>query len=332
MHRLFDPPAFALEWCRRLSANPKTLEPLQGGINGQVLRCKAGSHWHVIKGFQSKPKSGPDRFKAEVEFLSYAQMIAPEYVPQLLHADEASQSVVLEYIEGERFKDGMSPCQESIDHAITFMRLLNQDYGIARHYIYQSAAEGFLQLTEHVQNIKKRLGVMGVEHLPASIKGEARGILKTARLRQLSLEEHTLQLISQGYVQDACDSRNRCISPSDFGFHNAIRTPSGVKFFDFEFAGWDDPAKAVADFDLQPRVPIRPGKQALVKDLRGWNARHSVRQKVLAPILELKWACIVLGLLNSSRWVAMTKIDPSQNLEPMFQAKLRLVKTYLLKD
>ena len=38
------------------------------------------------------------------------------------------------------------------------------------------------------------------------------------------------------------------ISPSDFGFHNALRTNTGPVFFDFEFSGWDDPAKTIIDF------------------------------------------------------------------------------------
>ena len=36
----------------------------------------------------------------------------------------------------------------------------------------------------------------------------------------------------------------RTLSPSDFGFHNALRTPAGTMvFLDFEYFGWDDPAK-----------------------------------------------------------------------------------------
>ena len=38
------------------------------------------------------------------------------------------------------------------------------------------------------------------------------------------------------------------LSPSDFGFHNSIRVNSGKIFFhDFEYFGWDDPVKIIAD-------------------------------------------------------------------------------------
>ena len=51
--------------------------------------------------------------------------------------------------------------------------------------------------------------------------------------------------------------RARCLSPSDFGFHNAIRRASGeLCFIDFEYAGQDDPAKMACDFLCQPEVPV----------------------------------------------------------------------------
>ena len=49
--------------------------------------------------------------------------------------------------------------------------------------------------------------------------------------------------------------QHRCLSPSDFGFHNALlRGRPGVPgardwvFLDFEYFGWDDPAKTVPIF------------------------------------------------------------------------------------
>ena len=173
---------------------------------------------------------------------------------------------------------------------------------------------------------------MDVEHVPDVSKGEAKRLIDAAKHRLSTLQDRTEQLISRGHCEDTLDPLEQCVSPSDFGFHNAIRTSTSVKFFDFEFAGWDDTAKAIADFDLQPRVPVNPRAQALAEAIEAWNARHSARHQVLAPILELKWACIILGLLNPSRWEEMSGIDPIQSLGSAIQAKLRLAETYLQKD
>ena len=52
-------------------------------------------------------------------------------------------------------------------------------------------------------------------------------------------------------------SAARTLSPSDFGFHNAIRRAGGgLAFVDFEYFGWDDPAKTIADYLLHPAMAL----------------------------------------------------------------------------
>jgi hypothetical protein len=92
----------------------------------------------------------------------------------------------------------------------------------------------------------------------------------------------------------------RCLSPSDFGFHNALLLPSGrLVFHDFEYAGWDDPAKLVADFFLQPRLPVPlEHRDDFIRRLASCldlPARHMQRIAALTPILAVKWVCIVLN-------------------------------------
>jgi hypothetical protein len=90
------------------------------------------------------------------------------------------------------------------------------------------------------------------------------------------------------------------LSPSDFGFHNALRGEDGrLAFLDFEYAGWDDPAKLVCDFFFQMAVPaprqcfdeFARGVAALVPDVAGTLARV----ELLRPLFGLKWCCIVLN-------------------------------------
>ncbi len=94
---------------------------------------------------------------------------------------------------------------------------------------------------------------------------------------------------------------DRCLSPSDFGFHNALRRPDGaVFFFDFEYAGRDDPAKMVGDFFSQPEVPVPDAYfdwfSAAVA--REWDESSGLlaRIKLLLPLYRLKWCCIILNI------------------------------------
>jgi hypothetical protein len=92
----------------------------------------------------------------------------------------------------------------------------------------------------------------------------------------------------------------RCLSPSDFGFHNALRCSDGnLTFLDFEYAGWDDPAKTVCDFFCQPQVPLPPhlSEECVTGMLAGLaNSEASrCRTGLLLGVYWLKWCCIMLN-------------------------------------
>jgi hypothetical protein len=92
----------------------------------------------------------------------------------------------------------------------------------------------------------------------------------------------------------------RWISPSDFGFHNALLETNGrPRFFDFEYAGWDDPAKLMADFVCQPAIPVPLGMWndflGGLAECRHWNPEIALRARVLLPAYRIKWCCIMMN-------------------------------------
>lgn len=102
--------------------------------------------------------------------------------------------------------------------------------------------------------------------------------------------------------------QERCISPSDFGFHNALLTDDGrLRFIDFEYAGWDDPAKTVCDFFCQPALPVPLEYygtfiDAVVAGLQE-PQKHCQRIDLLLPVYQIKWCCILLNnFLEVGSW------------------------------
>lgn len=332
MTYLVEPPDFAIEWCRRLGANLNSLESLKGGINNKVFGCNVGEKRFVLKGFAAHQVGKHDRYKAEIDFLNYARIVAPEFTPHLLDSDEESRSLVLESLEGERFKEGVHPAEEDIDRAVIFMRRLNADIDLAKQYVNGGASEGFIKLTEHLLNIEQHLNKMGLDHLSINLRVKAEGLIRSVRQKLSYLQESTAFLIANGKCEDVLEPSTLVVSPSDFGFHNAIRTRAGVKFFDFEFAGWDDPTKAVVDFDLQPKVPLKLRAGVLSKAFPGWSECLENRYKVLLPILELKWACIILAVLNPDRMAQMAALNDEHASERFIEVRLNLAKLYINKD
>jgi thiamine kinase-like enzyme len=94
---------------------------------------------------------------------------------------------------------------------------------------------------------------------------------------------------------------NRVISPSDFGFHNClIKDNNDLVFFDFEYSGWDDPAKVVGDFFNQLQVPVSENYFDIFVEKAFENQKNKIelvtRAKLLLPLYKIKWACIAMNI------------------------------------
>ena len=328
-----NPPPFATHWARELGAKEESLIQLKGGINNRVYRCGEGNARWVIKGYLAIEAGERDRMQAEVEFLTYAAKVASQYVPQLIHVDSEYRCVVLEHIEGKTFLEGEVPSPDDIEAAVDFFRLLNAASNAARQHIQLDAAEGFLRLTDHIENVRERLSRMDTDHLPQEAKNQAVELVRWLQDTYDRASNLILESISNGTVANSINPEQRCISPSDFGFHNAIRTKSGVKFFDFEFAGLDDPAKAASDFMLQPKVPVRlhtpPLLTVLNDDIGG---ELLLRCAVLGPMLRLKWACIMLSVLRVERLDRLLTAHPDTNPTVLTNQRLKLATAYLREE
>lgn len=89
-------------------------------------------------------------------------------------------------------------------------------------------------------------------------------------------------------------------SPSDFGFHNALQVNGRLMFVDFEYAGWDDPAKLLADMvhHLGFNTPYAR-RLAMVRDFMA-TRRHdpglALRFQAVHDLVGLEWILIVLNV------------------------------------
>jgi hypothetical protein len=326
-------PAFALHWAKELGGASNSLSRLKGGVNNRVYRCGTPDKSWVIKGYDETAPAIRDRMKAEVDFLNYAGQVAPTYVPKLIKVDTTRRCVVLEHINGEAYARNVRPSKKDIYAAVDFLRKLNANPSIARTAIRIEAAEGFLSISDHVSNVRERLIAMSTGHLPRAFQADAYNILQTIKKQFDSAQTQTIELIQNGIICDTIDPNDRCVSPSDFGFHNAIKTERGVYFLDFEFAGWDDPAKTILDFMLQPKIPIKHKHFALEEalDTAKYNCMKK-RYSALGPILYIKWLCIIASVMKPSRLMEKLEVNPTINASTLIARQLTEAKNYMKKS
>jgi hypothetical protein len=101
-------------------------------------------------------------------------------------------------------------------------------------------------------------------------------------------------------IDRALNSEECCLSPSDFGFHNALADETDrITFLDFEYAGRDDPAKLVSDFFCQPEIPVplnyHAGFLTRLADGLELDEAGRMRCRILLDAYRVKWSCIILN-------------------------------------
>jgi hypothetical protein len=173
--------------------------------------------------------------------------------------------------------------------------------GFRRHPLAQKiqpAADACFSISDHVALVERR-----VKRLVAA--SETIAYEEFTDFVQHALFPHVTKLISE--IRNAFHSsldlvlsqEHRILSPSDFGFHNAIQSADGkLWFFDFEYAGWDDPAKLLCDFFCQPQIPVPLAhSREFVRALEKSVGETSIGQRFncLLPLHAAKWSCILLN-------------------------------------
>ncbi|HEX4609770.1 MAG TPA: aminoglycoside phosphotransferase family protein [Urbifossiella sp.] len=276
--------------------------PLAGGANNRVFRLDTGTGPVLLKSYFRHPDDPRDRLAAEWAFARFAWDAGVRYTPRPLATDRDAGLALYEYVPG-RSLHGTTATDADVDEAIGFYRALHAAKARAGSAELPRASESCFSLDDHFATVARRverlrsLPVGGVADLAAAafVDGDLvpawREVLTAAKA-----DAAASRLPADRPVATA----DRCVSPSDFGFHNALRESSGrLRFIDFEYAGWDDPAKLVCDFFCQPAVPAPAAAfdrfAAAVADGCAEPPTFRARAALLLPVYRVKWVCIMLN-------------------------------------
>ena len=95
------------------------------------------------------------------------------------------------------------------------------------------------------------------------------------------------------------------LSPSDFGLHNSIVNKVGKRIFiDFEYFGYDDPVKLIADFAYHPGMSLNQEQERYWVDnaLRIFGPDAIERFYIYKPLYGLIWVLIILNEYRNIIW------------------------------
>jgi hypothetical protein len=305
---------------------------IPGGGNNQVYCLDLGVRRALLKAYFRDKLDTRDRLGAEFSFISFLWENGVRKIPQPLGRDDSFGLGLYEYIEGGPLRNGEVD-KSAVDQAMSFFRELNACKLLPSAGQLRPGSEACFTMAEHLDCVDRRM--KRFDQLDrATPTGEEAAVLAFERLIPVWNRIRAGVVGNCAVIDEPLALRDRCLSPSDFGFHNTIADAArNLKFIDFEYAGWDDPAKTCCDFFCQPDVTVPleffdAVSRAFV-DGTSDPEKHLRRIDLLLPVYRVKWCCIMLNdfLPAGSRRRSFAK-DPSAQ-EQRRIAQLRKVRLAL---
>lgn len=281
---------------RVLGSDVRGAEQLPHGKNNQSFKLITPDGPIFAKRYFRHPLDPRSRLDTEFTILDTLWRNGVRSIAQPLAAARDENIAFYAYLEAKPFSG--TPSRVNILEAATFYARMNELRNDPEATNFPYASEAAFSLSTHLTLLKRRMERLTTGSAPEALAEHyhelSREVLPQATLRyEVWLEKSA----SESSRNEDCAP---FLSPSDFGFHNVLVGPTGSLYFvDFEYAGWDDPARTVCDFFLQPRIPVeRDYLQDFIREAFQSDAEREViasRYEVLLPLCALRWCCILLN-------------------------------------
>lgn len=296
-----------------------------GGANNRVYQIQTPAGVFAMKSYGSRELDDRDRLGHEFDGLRFLKSFGiGKALPNALAVDRDERCALYEWIEGTPALEHDPADIAAILELMAAMHAARLNSGAAA---LPEATEAVLRPGDLEGQISRRLerlaGVAPVEpDLAAFLADEVRPELDR-RIARYRLEAF-------GTLPEA----RRTLSPSDFGFHNALRRPDGTLcFLDFEYFGWDDPVKLVSDFLLHPGMTLSgPEQQRLLEGataLYGGDDGFAPRLAASFPLYGIRWVLIMLNEFLPQLWARRAFSGKGGDWEGAKRAQLRKARTKL---
>jgi thiamine kinase-like enzyme len=268
------------------------LQTLRAGGNSRVLLATGQFGERVVKHYLD---DGRRRLQTEYlccQFLAGQGLPVPQ--PELLGAEE--QYVVYQRLPGKQ----LAPEQIDAKHIEQLLDFLARLHALCdRAEGFGAAAEACLTAAEPIAIVERRRQRLSQVDHP-----ELQSFL-TEQVDPLCTQLIENYRLHEGFTGEPLPRTEQTLSPSDFGFHNALSSADGtLAFVDFEYFGWDDPAKLIADFLWHPamELPVELKKQFVRGCLQIYPA--ACRQRLLQSysLHGMKWVLLVLNEFLTDDW------------------------------
>lgn len=307
------------------------VEEIPGGRNSRVFFVPTVQKPLLLKQYFRASEQSRNRLAGDFGFAQFAWEHQVRTIPQPIISDDAGQIALFSFVEGRK----LAPKEVTVarvEEALAFFQALNTHRDTVGAAELPIAAEGCFSVEEHLKLVNDRVGRLDqTDHAFDAVQRDYNSFVRNQLVPAWNnVQSSAIEDLDE--VTGTIPVEQRCLSPSDFGFHNALRTPDDrMVFFDFEYAGWDDPAKTVCDFFCQVQLPVPRNCWSMVVDfvveilsLPDWHRR---RMELLLPVYQVKWCCIMLNEFQQEG-TQRRQFAGNADMAQLRDQQLRRVRTY----
>jgi hypothetical protein len=295
-----------------LGRRARSVERIGTGRNSRVYRVRSDGEDYAAKFYFGTTADGHDRLQVEFSALQFLWGRGVRCIPQPLCADNVRKVALYPFVTGEPVYASEASASD-VQHLVSFVGMLHSIERDPEARALPPAAEAFFTVAGVVANIRARLERLQAHEGDGPAWNELRLFLRDAFSPALDRFAARAEAASLGELKWPY----RTLSPSDLGFHNALRAPDGrLMFLDFEYFGWDDPAKTLADVLLHPKMELPPELQRRIAEgfdaIFGGDPNWRRRLELLYPLFSLKWCMIVLNEFRAEQIARRRYVDLSR--------------------
>jgi len=322
--------ADCLPAARALKSAPVSARPAGRGGNNRVLAVRLADGREVLmKRYLVDARDGRDRAGAEFAALQLMWSAGMRQAARPIHKDPAGAFAIHSLLPGRPLAERRIT-RAHVDQALRFLGKLQTLRGKAGRIA--SAADSRNCLADYPRHLERRLARIEAG-LPRATP-EARALVKKRVRPAMDALISDFKRRCGAELHAKLPRSTEILSPSDFGFHNAVEGPGGtLRFVDFEYFGWDDPAKLAADFSHHAGQRVTPalkkrfrdGFAKLVRDRRGFERRLALVDGLVA----FEWILIVLNVLTPESLTRRRFSDPKRDASVLVRERLRRAKAML---